>query len=156
MLTVALADPAATETLARRIAPLAVRRDVLALWGGLGTGKTVFARALIRARTGRDEDVPSPTFTLVQTYPLPFPADCVIYHFDLYRITGPDEAWDLGFDEALALGISLIEWPDRLGDLLPQDRLDIRFERDRAGTNRIATVKGSEPWQKRLREVGLV
>lgn len=153
--TMLLPDPAATEALAERIAAVAVRHDVIALWGGLGTGKTVFARAFIRARTNRNEEVPSPTFTLVQTYPVPSPPGCLIYHFDLYRVEGPEEAWDLGFDEALADGVSLIEWPDRLGSLLPQDRLDIRLERGATATCRTATVSGSPGWQSRLREAGL-
>src|SRR5947207_3065485 len=92
-----LPDPAATAALAGRVAPLARRGDVVALRGDLGSGKTAFARAFIAARAGRPVEVPSPTFTLVQTYELP---DGAIWHFDLYRLERPDDAIELGIDEA--------------------------------------------------------
>src|SRR5438132_8708462 len=96
-----LPDEAATAALAARIAALARPGDVIALAGELGAGKTSFARAFIRARTGRDgevaEEVPSPTFTLVQVYEL---ADATIWHFDGYRLCDPEEAWELGIEDA--------------------------------------------------------
>jgi len=101
---------------------------VVALTGDLGAGKTSFARGLI-AEFAREAgqpvpEVPSPTFTLVQTYEFPRAA---LWHFDLYRIERPDDAFELGIEEALAEGIALIEWPERLGMLLPARRIDVRL-----------------------------
>jgi tRNA threonylcarbamoyladenosine biosynthesis protein TsaE len=93
--------------------------DCLLLEGSIGAGKSHLARALIRARLGRMEDVPSPTFTLVQTYQ----ADTEIWHADLYRLSHPDEVLELGLDEAFSQAICLIEWPDRLGKLVPADAI---------------------------------
>lgn len=97
--------------------------DVVALEGPIGAGKTHFARALIRERLGFAEDVPSPTFTLIQTYP----ADVDIWHADLYRLTHPDEVLELGLDEAFRTAICLIEWPERMGRLLPSDAVRLRL-----------------------------
>jgi tRNA threonylcarbamoyladenosine biosynthesis protein TsaE len=100
------------------------RGDAICLTGPLGAGKSTLARGLIRAFAGPDEDVPSPTFTLVQLYPGPsFP----LAHLDLYRLRRPEEAFELGLEEALEEGAAVIEWPDRLGDALPADRLDIEM-----------------------------
>lgn len=122
--SLALPTPAATIRLAERLAPCLRAGDCLALWGDLGVGKTAFARALIRALDPAVREVPSPTFTLVQTYDtLSFP----VFHFDLYRLASPDEVWELGWEEALS-GVCLIEWPERLGPLLPRRRLDLRLE----------------------------
>lgn len=122
---VALPDLSATTALAERIAGIAKKGDVIGLKGGLGSGKTTFARAFIRARDGQAEEVPSPTFTLVQVYEV----DAVdIWHFDLYRLGEAEEAFELGIEEAFVEGISLIEWPEHLGALLPSDRLEILFE----------------------------
>ena len=115
-----LADEAATGRLGEDIAMALKPGDMLALHGDLGAGKTSLARALIRA-IGDDGtmDVPSPTFTLVQSYDLRLP----VAHFDLYRLSGPDELEELGLDEALANGAALVEWPERAGDLLPGDAI---------------------------------
>src|SRR5882757_6145504 len=120
--TVDLPDEAATADLARRLAPRLKVGDLVALHGDLGAGKTAFARALIRALVGADEEVPSPTFTLVQTYSAPVGQ---IFHFDLYRIVSPDELTEIGWDETLADGLTLVEWPGRAGTLLPVSRIDI-------------------------------
>lgn len=119
-----LQDLAATERLADQLARIAQAGDVIGLCGELGAGKTTFARAFIRARLGIEE-VPSPTFTLVQTYEGHGEA---IWHFDLYRIQDPAEAVELGIEEAFADAISLIEWPHRLGDGLPRSWLELRLE----------------------------
>lgn len=148
-LDIALPDLAATAGLAKALAARAVLRDVVALWGDLGTGKTTFARAFIQARPGGDTvtEVPSPTFTLVQVYELP---DAPVWHFDLYRLTNAEDAWELGIEEALATGISLIEWPDRLGNLLPAERLDIELQAGDQPTARKARLRGRGGWANRL------
>lgn len=120
-----LADEEATLALGARLALDAAPGDVFALAGPLGSGKTTLARGFIRALTRPDEEVPSPTFTLVQTYETP---KGTIWHFDLYRLEDPEEAWELGIEDAFASGISLIEWPERLGTLLPARRREILLE----------------------------
>ncbi|MEA2755392.1 MAG: tRNA threonylcarbamoyladenosine biosynthesis protein TsaE, partial [Aliidongia sp.] len=118
---IGLPDPIATRQFAERLADVALPRDIIALGGTLGMGKTAFARGFIQHLTGAEE-VPSPTFTLVQSYD--FPAG-TIWHFDLYRLNRPEDVWELGFEDALEAGILLIEWPERLGALLPARRLDL-------------------------------
>jgi tRNA threonylcarbamoyladenosine biosynthesis protein TsaE len=142
-----LASLAATEALAVRIAGLARPPDVVALRGGLGAGKTSFARLFIAARAGRPLEVPSPTFTLVQSYDLP---GGTIWHFDLFRLKLADEAWELGIEQAFADGISLIEWPERLGALLPEDRLDLTLEPGATPDSRVATLEAHGSWRDRL------
>ncbi len=113
-----------TARFAAGLAPQLRRGDAIMLHGALGSGKTVFARALIRALTGDpDLEVPSPTFTLVQTYDT---ALGPLWHFDLYRLNREEEIYELGWEDALAGGgLVLVEWPGRLGRLLPGSRLDI-------------------------------
>jgi tRNA threonylcarbamoyladenosine biosynthesis protein TsaE len=121
---VALADAAATARLGAAVARGLAAGEAVCLWGPLGAGKSTLARGLIRALTRPDEDVPSPTFTLVQFYggeSLP------LAHFDLYRLTRADEAYEIGLDEALEDGAVVIEWPERLEGRLPADRLDIEI-----------------------------
>lgn len=140
-----LPDEAATAAFAARLAPLLRCGDLLCLEGDLGAGKTSFARALINALPGPAEEVPSPTFTLVQTYP----RDALeIWHFDLYRLERPEEVWELGLEEALVSGASLIEWPERAGSLLPPGRLVLRFEQ--AGQGRRLTLEPQGDWSERL------
>jgi tRNA threonylcarbamoyladenosine biosynthesis protein TsaE len=127
---VELADERATLALGARLAGEAGRGDVFALHGGLGAGKTTLARGFIRALTTPDEEVPSPTFTLVQTYES---GKGPLFHFDLYRLEDPEEAWELGIEDAFSGAISLIEWPERLGPLLPTRRRDVRLEIAGAG-----------------------
>ncbi len=150
MIIVDLPDEAATAALAARISGLAEPSDIMALKGDLGTGKTTFARAFIRTRGNRDEEVPSPTFTLVQVYEL---GSAAIWHFDLYRLRAPEEAWELGIEDAFHEGISLIEWPEQLGPLLPERRLEITLEfADRPGSRRASLDPGAG-WQTRLRAI---
>ncbi len=147
-LRVVLPDEAATDALGRRLAPVIAPGDVIALWGGLGAGKTALARAIIRARAGRAVIVPSPTFTLMQSYALD---GATLWHCDFFRLAAPEEAHELGLDEVFADGIALIEWPDRLGDLLPPDRLDVRL--DFEGEGRAARLTGGPDWGRRLEDV---
>jgi tRNA threonylcarbamoyladenosine biosynthesis protein TsaE len=123
--TLTLADVAATERLARAIAPHLRAGDMLGLTGGLGAGKSVFARALIGARLaalGAAEEIPSPTYTLVQTYDL---GTVELWHADLYRLGDGGEIAELGLDEAFATAITVVEWADRLGGAIPARRLSL-------------------------------
>jgi len=123
--TIPLPDEAATTALGNAIAPHLRRGDVVYLTGTLGMGKSTLARGLIRALTRPDQDVPSPTFTLIQGYDTP---GFELLHIDLYRIAHPEETLELGLDEALDDGVLLIEWPERLGHLGFDARLDIVLE----------------------------
>jgi tRNA threonylcarbamoyladenosine biosynthesis protein TsaE len=115
----------ATADLARALAPALTSGTPVCLWGDLGMGKSVFARALVRALSRNPAlDVPSPTYTLVQEYESP---QGLVFHFDLYRLSHPEEVYELGWDDALAAGITIMEWPERLGSLLPSPRFDIRM-----------------------------
>lgn len=136
-----------TARLAVRLAPLLKAGDVVALEGDLGAGKTTFCRAVISALLGMETEVPSPTYTLVQTYDGP---DFPIYHFDLYRLEDPAELDELGWEETVD-GLALIEWPDKAGPRLPAWRLEISLKI--SGEDRIAhLVPHGEDWQTRLDE----
>ncbi len=121
---IALGDEAATTHLGAAIGHALAAGEAICLSGPLGAGKSSLARGLIRALTGPDEDVPSPTFTLVQFYA---GEGLRLAHFDLYRLTRADEAYEIGLDEALEDGAVVIEWPERLEGRLPADRLDIEL-----------------------------
>ena len=114
-----LIDGDATDRLGAWLSGHLIAGDCLLLSGPIGAGKSHLARALIRARLGRMEDVPSPSFTLVQTYA----ADIEIWHADLYRLSHPDEVIELGLEDAFSSAICLIEWPDRLGNLAPMNAI---------------------------------
>jgi tRNA threonylcarbamoyl adenosine modification protein YjeE len=138
---IALDGLAATEALATRIAPLLAPRDAVALWGDLGAGKTTLARAILRA-LGVTEDVPSPTFTLVQTYETP---RLTVAHFDFYRLKRARELEELGFEDALEQGAVLVEWPERAPDYLPDETLHVRLRLDDGG--RMARLTGPARWK---------
>ena len=135
-----LAEEADTAALGVRLAGLARPGDVFLLEGPIGAGKSHLARAFIRARLGREEEVPSPSFTLVQVYD---DQGTQIWHADLYRLTHPDEVWELGLDEAFGQAICLVEWPDRLGRHLPDQALRIRLSA--LGSGRRADLSGGRP-----------
>lgn len=129
-LHLSLAGPDETAAAATRLAPHLRAGDCVLLTGSLGVGKTHFARALVQSRLavhGVTEDVPSPTFTLVQTYDDTL---CEIWHADLYRLTDPIELIELGLEDAFTSAITLIEWPDRLGSYAPKGALQITLEMD--------------------------
>ena len=120
-----LEDEAATARLGAAVARSLAIGDAICLWGPLGAGKSTLARGLIRALTRADEEVPSPTFTLVQFYVAP---TLKLAHFDLYRLTRADEAHEIGLDEALDDGAAIIEWPERLEGHLPcEGQTDLRY-----------------------------
>ncbi len=134
-----------TAALGARLALVARAGDCVLLEGPIGAGKSHLARAFIQARLGRNEDVPSPSYTLVQIYE----ADGVeIWHADLYRLTHPDEVWELGLDDAFAKAVCLIEWPDRLGRHLPPGALHLRLEA--WGDGRRAVATGGRPHLRKV------
>lgn len=112
--------------------------DIVTLVGGLGAGKTTLARGLVQAMLPT-EIVPSPTYTLVQTYDLPA---FILWHCDLYRLEHPDEAYELGLMDALGYDVCLLEWPDRLGHLLPETAMKIEI--DFKGEGRRVSLTGWE------------
>lgn len=148
-----LADAEATARLGAAIAPRLAPGEAVLLQGLLGMGKSTLARGLIRSLTGADEDVPSPSFTLVQFYETRPP----IAHFDLYRLTRPDEAFEIGLDEALDDGVALIEWPERLGDdpgsVLGPDILSVVLSEE--GPGRLATVSGAGAWERKMMDLNV-
>lgn len=139
--TVALPDEGATEALAASFADALDKGSVIALTGDLGAGKSVFARTLIRTMGqagGVDIGaVPSPTFTLVQQYDLP---DFPIYHFDLYRLSEPEEVWEIGLEEAFTDGAALIEWADRIDGYLPPGTIRVNLSAGETDSARIADI----------------
>jgi tRNA threonylcarbamoyladenosine biosynthesis protein TsaE len=140
-----LATEADTDRLGRWLADRTLPGDTLLLSGPVGAGKTHLARALIRRKLHSDEDVPSPSFTLVQTYAVP---STEIWHADLYRLSHPDEVIELGLDEAFGRAICLVEWPDRLGALTPPDALHLTLSAVAEG--REVALTGNAAWVQRL------
>jgi tRNA threonylcarbamoyladenosine biosynthesis protein TsaE len=132
-----LPDERATDEFGATLAARLRIGDVVGLKGDLGAGKTTLARAILRAAA---EDarliVPSPTFTLVEIYETP---RGTFWHFDLYRLETPEQVFELGWEEALAGGISIIEWPERLGPLLPR-HLSVTLEVDGDGRRALLDV----------------
>ncbi len=141
----------ATARLGAAIAPRLEPGETVLLYGPLGMGKSTLARGLIRTLTRPDEDVPSPTFTLVQFYE----SDPPVAHFDLYRLTRPEEAAEIGLDEALDDGCAIIEWPERLGDdpvrWLGPDILTVTLAEQ--GEGRVATLSGAGAWETKLKDL---
>ena len=125
-----------TTSVASRLAERVQVGDVIALYGTLGAGKTVFCRGFIQALCPNQE-VPSPTFTLLQTYETPrFP----VYHFDMYRLKKSEEAYEIGIEDAFAEGVSLIEWPEKVEPLLPKKIIRVHITPQDG--QRLITVEG--------------
>lgn len=144
MLTLSLTSPEATCRFATRLGARLMAGDVLLLEGGIGAGKTHFSRCLIQSRLPLPEDVPSPTFTLVQTYET---GGAEIWHADLYRLGDVSEVEELGLTEAFDDAICLVEWPDRLGPLSPAEALHLSFAPGPAESARTLTLSWSaERW----------
>ena len=140
-------DPRETTALATRLKESLQNGDVILLTGEIGAGKSHFARSLIQAAMDNIEEVPSPTFTLVQTY------DTVvgsIWHADLYRLSDQSEVFELGLIDAFGNDIVLIEWPDRLGYLEPQDALTIELVVLENDKREVIFSTSSCVWEARL------
>ncbi|MGH1576129.1 tRNA (adenosine(37)-N6)-threonylcarbamoyltransferase complex ATPase subunit type 1 TsaE [Planktotalea sp.] len=136
-----LNSPDETLVFAQTIAKTLCAGDTLLLQGDIGGGKSFFARALIQSLQDVPEDVPSPTFTLVQTYDT---RAGEIWHADLYRLSAPSEADELGLTEAFAAAICLIEWPDRLGALAPEGAQTLTFETTELDDQRRVSLSGEK------------
>jgi len=145
-LALSLLDDTDTDHLGKSLAVIARAGDCILLKGQIGAGKSALARAFIRERLGADTEVPSPTFTLVQTYGS---ETLEIWHADLYRLGDPQEAVELGLTDAFADHICLIEWPELLGDLIPDTALDICLTV--TPDAHIATLTYGSHWAPRLR-----
>lgn len=141
--TLTLTSPDDTAALAQTLGRALGAGDCLLLNGPIGAGKTHFSRHLIQSRLDTPEDVPSPTFTLVQTYQ----ADTAeIWHADLYRLSSVDEVEELGLSEAFETAICLVEWPEKLGPLTPRNALTLTFQPDPADEEtRILTLGWTDP-----------
>ena len=140
-----LTDLSATQRFAHTLAPLMQQGDVIALKGAIGVGKTAFVRALIQALGGKEE-VPSPTFTLVQTYDLD---RLKVWHFDLFRLRYPIDVYELGIEEAMTEGLSLIEWPENINPYTIHQGMEITFLFD-IGETRKVTITPHGNWRDRL------
>jgi len=130
----------ATQVIAAALARQCKTGDCILLQGDLGAGKTAFARGFIQALSPESQEIVSPTFTLVQTYPA---RDTTIWHFDLYRLKTPEEVTEIGLDEVLQSGITLIEWPELVEDSLPESSLTVRIR------------LGSQPEERQFEFAGL-
>lgn len=142
---IVLADADATVALGRRLGAIATVGEAVCLHGNLGAGKTTLARGAIAAWTGEHVHAPSPTYTLVQSYA---GERGELWHVDLYRLKRPEDAWELGLEEAFATAACFIEWPARLEGALPQDRLDVEITPEGGGRRARLTAHGS--WRQKL------
>jgi len=141
-----VSSPEELMRLGTQIAPMLRAADVLFLIGDLGAGKTTLAKGILSALTGKTDEVTSPTYNLVHIWD---GGAFEIWHADLYRLDGPAEVAQLGFDEAFERCLTLIEWPDRMGDLAPDDRLDIKIEKTLGG-RKVTLRPMSQAWKDRL------
>ena len=142
--TIILGSESATSRFAAALGARLAAGDTILLEGGIGAGKTHFARALILSRLAAPEDIPSPTFTLVQTYEAKDGVE--LWHADLYRLTDPSELEELGLTDAFEEAICLIEWPDRLGSLRPASALTLRLDLTAQESERVLHMSGPARW----------
>jgi tRNA threonylcarbamoyladenosine biosynthesis protein TsaE len=140
-----LSDDVATRQAGAKLAALLRAGDIVALYGGLGAGKTTLSRGLISTLMGEETEVPSPTYTLVQIYDGP---TFQIFHYDLYRLKSANELTELGWDETQD-GLALVEWPEQAGDQLPAWRLDVHLTAYEGGRKLRLEAHG-EDWQTRI------
>ena len=148
-----LNSPEETADLAAAFASVLTAGDTILLTGDVGAGKTHFARRLIQHCLGYQEDVPSPTFTLVQTYNAP---EHEIWHADLYRLSSPDEVIELGLTEAFDAAICLIEWPDRLEELAPENALSLSLTMTEIlGQRQLVIGWSAAKWDQKIKDLNL-
>ena len=160
-LTTRIEGPEAMSAFGHSLARLLRSGDIITLEGGLGAGKSTLARGLISAildaQSLPSDDIPSPTFTLVQPYPWGADEDPEreVWHMDLWRLDGPDEVIELGFDEALGRHAMIIEWPDRLAGMLPEHSLQISIKSCDDGDARILNLSSdaASDWPQRLAQL---
>ncbi|MFP4450182.1 MAG: tRNA (adenosine(37)-N6)-threonylcarbamoyltransferase complex ATPase subunit type 1 TsaE [Rhodosalinus sp.] len=146
-----LSSPEATTALARELAPRLSPGDTLLLAGPVGAGKSHFARSLIGALLTGPEDIPSPTYTLVQGYD---GHSGPVWHADLYRLGDPGELAELGLEEAFGTAICVVEWPERLGGMAPEDALELAFSPDDGPETRRLGISWTAPrWDAVMREL---
>lgn len=145
--TLSLSDADNTARIAAELGKCLTSGDTILLTGDVGAGKTHFARALIQSLLLYPEDVPSPTFTLVQTYDT---AKGPVWHADLYRLGSSHEIEELGLVDAFETAICLVEWPDRLGPMRPQAALDLRFETTGEDTRTLTAHWEDDSWRTRI------
>ncbi|NBX02812.1 MAG: tRNA (adenosine(37)-N6)-threonylcarbamoyltransferase complex ATPase subunit type 1 TsaE [Alphaproteobacteria bacterium] len=144
-------DESATQALAARLAGVCAAGDCLLLQGDLGAGKTTFARGFIGALQAAPEEVLSPTFSLVQSYMSK--GGYEIFHFDLYRLKSPSDLVEIGFDEAVSDGLTLVEWPDIAGAALPKNALTIRISFGENGARNFLFSGEENTWNQRLQKL---
>ncbi len=147
---ITIASEIDTIKLAQTLAGILRPGDCVALCGDLGTGKTALARAIIRRLAGENMEVTSPTFALMQSYPL---EESTLWHCDFYRLKDAQEARALGLDELWEGNIVLIEWPEVAAELLPDSRLEVALEYGAQEGARAIRIHGNEAWQKRLKDI---
>lgn len=136
---------------AGKLANILKKGDILHLQGDLGAGKSTFARALIRTAL-QDEDlpVPSPTFTLLQTYDH---KPCSIWHYDLYRLSSVEEIYEIGFEEGIENAINLVEWPERLEGLTDKTALKIQLDHQNQSSRKLSIESQNPNWQNRFKDL---
>ena len=149
LISVPCANIKETQALAARVARVAKKGDAFLLFGTLGVGKSVFARAFIETLCKAGE-VPSPTFTLVQTYTA---LGFEIYHFDLYRLKDSEEIWELNMEEALFGAVSLIEWPEKMGAYMPKNAIKVSISNVSENARLIEIECDDDEKQKRLKQI---
>lgn len=132
---------------AERIAKLIKPKDVICLRGNLGAGKTTFCQFLIKALLGEEAEVTSPTFNLLHQYDA---NGLTISHFDLYRLKSRDEVFEIGMEEALTNGLTIIEWPEIVIDILPKKMIDLSISFSTKSTSRLININGSDQWIEKL------
>tara|TARA_Y100000589_G_scaffold114068_1_gene108343 strand:- start:1286 stop:1750 length:465 start_codon:yes stop_codon:yes gene_type:complete len=139
--------PLETEELASALKENLQNGDIILLKGEIGAGKSLFARSLIQSTMDQVEEVPSPTFTIVQTYETKLGS---IWHADLYRLTDQSEIFELGLIDAFVSEIVIVEWPDRLGHLEPQDALTVEIIILENDKREVIFSSNSSMWKVRL------